>query len=54
LFLLLLLQRAPGQLAGYVVLREKTASRNKENSRYSDPLRPGTKEAQVTMKTAGA
>jgi hypothetical protein len=42
-------QRAPGQLAGYVVLREKTASRNKENSHYSDPLRPGIQEAQVIM-----
>jgi hypothetical protein len=44
-----LLQRAPSQLAGYVVLREKTASRNKENSRYSDPLRPALKQAQVRL-----
>uniref|UniRef100_A0A383VZL3 glycerophosphodiester phosphodiesterase n=1 Tax=Tetradesmus obliquus TaxID=3088 RepID=A0A383VZL3_TETOB len=41
------LQRAPRQLAGYVVLREKTASRNKENSQYSDPLRRGLQEAKV-------
>jgi hypothetical protein len=46
----LLLQRVPGQLAGYVVLREKTASRNKENSQFSDPLRPGIQEAQVCVK----
>jgi hypothetical protein len=31
LLLLLLLQQEPGQLAGYVVLREKTVSRNKIN-----------------------
>jgi hypothetical protein len=33
---------------GYVVLREKTASRNKENWQFSDPLRPGIQEAQVS------
>ncbi|KAF6254724.1 PLC-like phosphodiesterase [Scenedesmus sp. NREL 46B-D3] len=40
-------QRAPGQRAGYVVLRGTSATRKEEQVQYSDPLRPSADSALV-------
>ena len=49
-----LLQRAPGQRAGYVVLRGTSATRKEEQVQYSDPLRPSADSALVRLTSSSA